>query len=179
MSLPFTQAKNPKSLLIIFSYALCQVNLKALWSLHPSCVLSLSLYFLFYPYCTSLTSLASTPPTYPSLESSSLLGLLCVLQMTMFISTFCISSFLCLECCSLRSWHNFLLVSKALIQIRLTTKVSIHPYHFLSQDPFWFLSATTKLQLQTVTATMKLKDACFLEENLWKAETSLCQQRSI
>ena len=30
MSLPFTQAKNPKSLLIIFSYALCQVNLKAL-----------------------------------------------------------------------------------------------------------------------------------------------------
>ena len=40
--------------------------------------------------------------------------------------------------------------------------------------------------LQRVTAAMKLKDACSLEENLWpiytayeKAETLLCQQKSI
>ena len=68
MSPPFTRAKTPKSLLIIFACALCHVSLKVLWSLYPSRVLSLSLYFLFCPFCTSLTSLASTPPIYPSLN---------------------------------------------------------------------------------------------------------------
>ena len=40
--------------------------------------------------------------------------------------------------------------------------------------------------LQTVTAAMKLKDACSLEEKLWetwtayqKSDTSLCRQRSV
>ena len=47
-----------------------------------------------------------------------------------------------------------------------------------------FFGATKSLQV--VTAAMKLKDACSLEEKLWptktdikKAETLLCQQSSI
>ena len=50
-------------------------------------------------------------------------------------------------------------------------------------DFFFFLAPKS---LQMVTATMKLKDAYSLEEKLWptqiaywKAETLLCQQRSI
>ena len=49
-----------------------------------------------------------------------------------------------------------------------------------------FLTDFLGLQNQMVTAAMKLKNACSLEEKLWpiyttylKAETLLCQQRSI
>ena len=49
----------------------------------------------------------------------------------------------------------------------------------------FFLVGGPPKSLQTVTAAMKLKDTCSLEEKLWprqhikKAETLLCQQMSI
>ena len=166
--------KPPNHCWLFFPVPVPHQSESAMKSISKPCLEPLSVFsflpLLYQPHFSCLNS-----PYLPFPESSSLLGLFCVLQTTMLISAFCISSFLCLECCFLRSWHNFLLVSKALIQIWLTSKVSTHPYPFLSQDPFWFLSTTTKLPLQTVTATMKLKDARSLEEKLLKAETSICQ----
>ena len=53
-----------------------------------------------------------------------------------------------------------------------------------NSDRFYFGGARKSLQM--VTAAMKLKDACSLEEKMWqtwttylKADTLLCQQRSI
>ena len=67
-----------------------------------------------------------------------------------------------------------------------SSRGSLVPLHFVPlgwSDRLYFLGLPKLLQL--MTAAMKLKDACSLEEKLWqtwtvywKAEASLCQQRS-
>ena len=68
----------------------------------------------------------------------------------------------------------------------------VWPHHFMAnrwennENSDRFLFSWAPKSLRTVTAAMKLKDTCSLEEKFWptyiaysKAETSLFQQRSI
>ena len=64
------------------------------------------------------------------------------------------------------------------------TSLQVDQKQWKQWQTFFFGGGPPK-SLQTVTAAMKLKDTCSLEEKLWprqhikKAETLLCQQMSI